>query len=40
MQKGNIKDLNGKVMGVHNGIVNFTIGQGKEQKFLIVNLYT
>jgi len=29
MQKGNIKDLNGKVIGVHNGIVNFTIGQRK-----------
>jgi tRNA-specific 2-thiouridylase len=28
-QKGNIKDLNGKVLGVHDGIVNFTIGQRK-----------
>ena len=27
--KGNIKDINGKVIGVHNGIVNFTIGQRK-----------
>ncbi len=29
LQKGNIKDLNGKVIGVHNGIINFTIGQRK-----------
>ncbi len=28
-QKGNIKDLKGKVIGVHDGIVNFTIGQRK-----------
>ena len=28
-QKGNIKDLNGNVIGVHDGIVNFTIGQRK-----------
>ena len=26
-KKGNIKDKNGKVLGVHDGIVNFTIGQ-------------
>ena len=26
-QKGNIKNLNGDVVGVHNGIINFTIGQ-------------
>tara|TARA_A100001011_G_C14258299_1_gene821126 strand:+ start:40 stop:1158 length:1119 start_codon:yes stop_codon:yes gene_type:complete len=26
-KKGNIKNINGKVLGVHNGIVNFTIGQ-------------
>ncbi len=26
-RKGNIKNLDGKVIGVHNGIVNFTIGQ-------------
>ena len=26
-QKGNIKDTNGKVIGVHEGIINFTIGQ-------------
>ena len=29
LQKGNIKDINGKVIGVHEGIVNFTIGQRK-----------
>ena len=28
-KKGNIKDTNGKVIGVHDGIVNFTIGQRK-----------
>ena len=28
-KKGNIKDLSGKVIGVHDGIVNFTIGQRK-----------
>ena len=28
-KKGNIKDLNGKVIGTHNGIINFTIGQRK-----------
>ena len=28
-KKGNIKNINGKVIGVHNGIVNFTIGQRK-----------
>ena len=26
-QKGNIKDMNEKVIGVHEGIINFTIGQ-------------
>ena len=26
-QKGNIKNINGKVIGVHEGIINFTIGQ-------------
>ena len=25
--KGNIKDINGKVIGVHDGIINYTIGQ-------------
>ena len=28
-KKGNIKDTSGKVIGVHEGIVNFTIGQRK-----------
>ena len=28
-KKGNIKDLNGKIIGVHDGIINFTIGQRK-----------
>jgi len=28
-KKGNIKDLMGKVIGVHDGIINFTIGQRK-----------
>ena len=28
-KKGNIKDLSGKVLGVHDGIINFTIGQRK-----------
>jgi len=28
-QKGNIKNLNGDVLGVHDGIINFTIGQRK-----------
>tara|TARA_Y100000591_G_C21462795_1_gene511759 strand:- start:68 stop:631 length:564 start_codon:yes stop_codon:yes gene_type:complete len=26
-KKGNIKDKSGKVLGVHDGIINFTIGQ-------------
>tara|TARA_B100000579_G_scaffold389386_1_gene363140 strand:- start:260 stop:916 length:657 start_codon:yes stop_codon:yes gene_type:complete len=26
-KKGNIKNMNGKIIGVHDGIVNFTIGQ-------------
>jgi len=29
LQKGNIKDITGKVIGVHDGIINFTIGQRK-----------
>ena len=29
LRKGNIKDIDGKVIGVHDGIVNFTIGQRK-----------
>ena len=28
-KKGNIKDLSDRVIGVHNGIINFTIGQRK-----------
>ena len=28
-QKGNIRNLEGKVIGVHDGIINFTIGQRK-----------
>ena len=27
--KGNIKDIDGKVIGVHDGIINYTIGQRK-----------
>ena len=26
-QKGNIRDVNGSIIGVHDGIINFTIGQ-------------
>ena len=29
IKKGNIKNINGKVVGVHDGIINFTIGQRK-----------
>ena len=29
LKKGNIKDIEGKVIGVHDGIINFTIGQRK-----------
>ena len=29
LKKGNIKNLEGKVIGVHDGIINFTIGQRK-----------
>ena len=28
-KKGNIKNLDGKVVGIHDGIINFTIGQRK-----------
>jgi tRNA-specific 2-thiouridylase len=28
-KKGNIKNINGEVIGVHDGIINFTIGQRK-----------
>ena len=31
-KKGNIKNLDGKVIGVHDGIVNFTIGQRRGLK--------
>ena len=31
-KKGNIKDIDGNVIGVHDGIVNFTIGQRKGTK--------
>ena len=30
--KGNIKDMTGKVIGVHDGIINYTIGQRKRIK--------
>ncbi len=29
LNKGNIKNTNGKILGVHDGIINFTIGQRK-----------
>ena len=29
LKKGNIRNLDGKVIGVHDGIINFTIGQRK-----------
>ncbi len=29
LKKGNIKDLEGRVLGVHEGIINYTIGQRK-----------
>ncbi len=29
LKKGNIKSLDGKVLGVHDGIINYTIGQRK-----------
>ena len=29
LKKGNIKNLEGKVLGVHDGIINYTIGQRK-----------
>ncbi len=31
-KKGNIKNLDGKVVGVHDGIINYTIGQRKKIK--------
>ena len=36
-KKGNIKDANGKVLGVHEGIVNFTIGQRRGIKVAAKN---
>ena len=36
-KKGNIKDLKGKVIGVHDGIINFTIGQRKGIKVSDLN---
>jgi tRNA-specific 2-thiouridylase len=42
--KGNIKNLDGKVVGVHDGIVNFTIGQRKgikvsnEEPFYVIKI--
>ena len=42
--KGNIKDINGKVIGVHDGIINYTIGQRKgirianKDPFYVVNI--
>jgi tRNA-uridine 2-sulfurtransferase len=35
--KGNIKDINGKVIGVHDGIINYTIGQRKGIKISDTN---
>ena len=29
LRKGNIKDLEGNIVGIHDGIINFTIGQRK-----------
>ena len=43
-KKGNIKNLDGKVVGVHDGIVNFTIGQRKgikvsnEEPFYVIKI--
>jgi tRNA-specific 2-thiouridylase len=43
-KKGNIKNLDGKVVGVHDGIVNFTIGQRKgikvsnEEPFYVIRI--
>ncbi len=36
-KKGNIKDTKGNVIGVHNGIINFTIGQRKGIKVSDIN---
>ena len=43
-KKGNIKNMDGKVVGVHDGIVNFTIGQRKgikvsnEEPFYVIRI--
>ncbi len=43
-KKGNIKNLDGKVVGVHDGIVNFTIGQRRgikvsnEEPFYVIKI--
>ena len=43
-KKGNIKNLDGKVIGVHDGIINFTIGQRKgikvsnEEPFYVIRI--
>ena len=39
LSKENIKDVNGKVIGVHDGIINFTIGQEKNKVSDIEPLY-
>ena len=38
-KKGNIKNLSGKVIGVHDGIINFTIGQRKGIKIANLDPY-
>ena len=37
LRKGNIKSTNGKVLGVHDGIINFTIGQRRGIKIADTN---
>ena len=37
-KKGNIRNLDGKIIGVHDGIVNFTIGQRKGIKISNIEL--
>ena len=38
--KGNIKNMKGEVIGVHDGIINYTIGQSeKELEFQMQILY-
>jgi len=38
-KKGNIKNIDGKVLGVHEGVANFTIGQRKGIKVASQNPY-